>query len=399
MITFALGSLSATIVFPILAPLFLNDTPNSIIHFVPTSIRAILLGIFLASFPLGQFIFSPLMGEYADRRGRKNTYLFSMLLEALGYALCAVAINKGFLSLLFLGRFITGVAAGNMSVCLAALVDLSQSEKAKVKYFSYGSALIGMMFVLGPFLGGKLSDPTLSNLFSLSFPMWIGAVLAIVNFFILLFFFSETLDKAKQIPFDVMGALHNVQLAFRTEAIKDLYIIYFFFLFSWNMIYQFIPAILVEEFQSKSSIIGDISALMGVIWILGTLFISRLMHTKVNLKFLLLFFLTIFTFLSFFIPVPKTMLFFLIYTGFSVFLAGGMWPIFTGAISNAADQNIQGKVLGLSQSIQSLSMMLAPLIGGFFLQAHNRFPFTLSSISALIAAALLTKKKSKHFQL
>lgn len=397
LLTFAIASLSATIVFPILAPLFLSTSESIITKQIPESLRAILLGLFLASFPLAQFLFAPLVGEYADRRGRKGAYLITIALEVIGYFISAVAIHGRYLILLFIGRFITGLAAGNMSVCLATMVDLSPNKETKVRYFSYGSAVAGVMFVLGPFLGGKLSDPGLSSFFNLAFPMWVGGVLAIINFLVIWALFKETLQSEKREPFDPMMAIHNVQLAFKTRQVRDLYIIYFFFLFAWNMLYQFMPAVMVEEFASNSSSIGDVSALMGGVWIVGTLCMNFLLHRTHKKKAILLFSLLLFSFLTVFIPIPNDMKYFLIITGLAVFFAGGMWPVFTGAISNAADQSIQGKVLGLSSSIQSLSMMLAPLLGGFFLQAHTQVPFVIAAISALLGATLLTKTEPADF--
>ncbi len=398
MITFALASLSATIIFPILAPLFLDSGQSLIRENIPPNVRAILLGFFLASFPLAQLIFSPLCGEFSDKKGRKPVFLVTIALEIFGYALCAIAIMWHHLSIFFIGRFFTGLAAGNMTVCLATIVDLAENEKKKVRYFSYGSALAGVMFVLGPFIGGKLADKEISSFFNAAFPMWAGAILATLNLLIMAFLYKETLKEKCDKPFDPLGAFHNLQLAFRTQAVRDLYILYFFFLFSWNMLYQFLPAVLVQEFHSSTSVIGDVSALAGCIWIVGTILINLIARTKIEAKYIVLVSLLIFSFTSVFIPSPNTMRGFLITTGIAVFFAGGIWPLFTGAISNAADQKIQGKVLGLSQSIQSLAMMLAPLIGGFFLQAHSKIPFIVSSISALIAAGLLTKTRRAFFQ-
>jgi DHA1 family tetracycline resistance protein-like MFS transporter len=399
LITFAVSSLSATIVFPILAPLFLSKSEAIIRGDIPENIRAILLGLFLASFPLAQFIFSPLVGEYADRKGRKKAYLITLGLEVIGYFFSAIAISWHHLSVLFVGRFITGLAAGNMSVCLATLVDLSPDEKTKVRYFSYGSAVIGVMFVLGPFIGGKLSDPSISPWFNLAFPMWIGVLLSLLNFIILWSLFKETLDKEVKEPFDPIKALHNVQLAFRTKEVKDLYIIYFFFLFAWNMLYQFMPAILVQEFGFNSSRIGDVFAFMGAVWIVGTILMNFIVHSGVNSKYVLIFSLAIFALVTLFVLTPKTMTFFLLFVAIGVFFAGGVWPIFTGAISNAAEQSIQGKVLGLSSAIQSLSMMLAPLLGGFFLQVHSQIPFMISAAATLIAILLLFRTKRTHFKM
>ena len=397
MLTFAIASLSATIIFPILAPLFLDPEQALVRASVPGNIRAILLGFFLASFPFAQFIFSPMCGEFSDRKGRRPVFLVTLALEALGYFLCAIAIRWHHLSLFFFGRFVTGLAAGNMSVCLATIVDLSTSEKKKVRYFSYGSALAGVMFVLGPYIGGKFADKSISPLFSTAFPMWVGGALAILNFLVMALLFKETHTEKCDKPFDPIAAVHNVQLAFRTGAVRDLYILYFFFLFAWNMLYQFLPAVMVQEFKASASTIGDVSALAGCIWIIGTILINLIARTKLEAKYIVLVSLLIFSFVTVFIPDAYSMRGFLITTCVSVFFAGGIWPLFTGAISNAADQKIQGKVLGLSQSIQSLSMMLAPFIGGFFLQAHSRVPFVVSAISALLAAGLLTKTKRIYF--
>ena len=398
MLTFAIASLSATIIFPILAPLFLDPEQSIIRASVPDSIRSILLGFFLASFPFAQFLFSPLCGEFADRKGRKPVFIATLFLEVVGYVVCALAIVWHHLSLFFLGRFIAGLAAGNMSVCLATIVDLSENEKKKVRYFSYGSALAGVMFVLGPFIGGKLADNTIYPLFNPAFTMWVGAALAVLNLLVMTFMYKETLKEKCEKPFDPVGALHNVQLAFRTQAVKDLYVIYFFFLFGWNMLYQFLPALLVQEFKATTSVIGDVSALAGCVWIIGTILINFLARTRIEAKYIVLICLLFFSGTTVFIPIPYTMAGFLAVTGVAVFFAGGIWPLFTGAISNAADQKIQGKVLGLSQSVQSLAMMLAPFMGGFFLQAHSKVPFVIAGISLLLAAGLLTKTKRVYFQ-
>lgn len=390
LLTFAISSLGTTIVFPIFAPLFLSGSES-----IPASMRSILLGLFLTAYPLAQFIFSPLIGVFADRRGRKITFLITLLMETAGYALAALAIQWQHLSLLFIGRFITGIAAGNMSICLATLVDLSPNEKTRVKYFSYGSAIAGVMFVLGPFAGGKLSDSTISPFFTLSLPMWVGMGISFINFLIMLFLYKETSQERVTRTISPRKAIHNVQATLKSRRIKDLYLIYFFFLFAWNMIYQFMPAIMVEKFASKSPIIGDVSALLGAIWIIGTICMRLLLLTPLPLKYVLQGSLVIFALSTLLIPIPKELFLFLLITGIAVFFAGGMWPIFINAISYSAEPSRQGKVMGLSQSIQSFSTLLAPLIGGFLLQMQAKAPFALSTLSALIAVVLLARIHNK----
>ena len=390
-LTFAIANISATIVFPIFAPLFLKAQSSIIPSSTPDSLRIIYFGVFLAAFPAAQFFFAPLAGEYADRRGRKNAFLATLVLEALGYGVSALGIYFNQLLTLFLGRVITGLSAGNMSICLAALVDLSENEKQKVHYFSVGSIVIGAAFVFGPFLGGKLSDPTIYPLFTKSFPMFLGMLLALLNFFLMLFLFKETLKNKSHEPFDLFKSFHNLQLAFRTGQIKTLYLIYFFYLLAWNFLYQFVPAFLVKRFGATTSTIGNVSAVMGVVWVLGGIIFSQLSQQPKKRRRILLVGLLIYSFASYCIQIPRHLSHFYLITPFSVFFIGGMWPIFTSMISASAEQKIQGKILGLSQSIQSLTMMLAPLIGCIVVTHHISFIFALSSIFSLMAALLLTK--------
>ena len=389
-LTFIIDSLGGTIVFPILAPLFLSETQSVFTSAIPESLRMITLGLFLASFPLAQFLFSPILGDFADKAGRKKAFLVTIFLSIMGYFLSAWGIQFSHLSILFLGRFITGIAAGNMSICLASIVDLSPSEKVKSRYFSYGSIVAGSSFILGPFLGGKLSDSSLNPLFSPAFPMWLGGFFSIINLIVLFFTFEETL-KIKKYQFDPIKAVHNVQEILRTKKIKDLYIVYFFSLFAWNTIFQFFPALMLEQFHSTNSSIGNAAALMGGLWILGTISISSIMELKIHMKTLLLTTLLLFCASCFLILLSKGFFYFLLTVGAMVFFAGAMWPVFTTAISNSSDPSIQGKTLGFSQSVQSLSMMLAPLLGGFFIEAHSTIPFIISAISGLIAASFLIR--------
>jgi DHA1 family tetracycline resistance protein-like MFS transporter len=396
-ITFGISTLAATILFPVLAHIFLGPEGKYIMKGIPEHYRGIMLGLFLASFPLAQFLTGPLMGDYSDKKGRKGVFLLSVIIEAFGYFLCALSIHLGLLSLLFLGRIITGLAAGNTSVCLATIVDLSESDKQKVRYFGIGSAVIGLMFVLGPLMGGQLSSIFKDPVLTLAMPMWIGAACAIFNIFVLIFFFTETKTTFCEHPFDVFGSIHNIQQAFRIGQVRDLYLMYFFFLFGWNMIYQFLPAFLVGNFHMDILTVGIFGAAFGCIWIVGTLIMQKISSHVKNMQKLVFFSLVCISIAVIVAAFATQIYSFSIGIGLVVLFSGGIWPIFTAAISKSAEQSMQGKILALSQSIQSFSMMLAPLIGGFFLHKHGAMPFVLTAISSLFAAGVLLRSSKRVF--
>jgi len=84
---------------------------------------------------------------------------------------------------------------------------------------------------------------------------------------------------------------------------------------------------------------------------------------------------------------------FTIALGIAVFFASFSWPICAGAISSAAKGSIQGKVMGMSQSMQSLAMLIAPILGGPALSAHMGLSFSLAVVFSLIYGLLLLRAK------
>ncbi len=387
--TFFVDNLGATIIFPIFAPLFLNPEDGLFSSSMAYNLKAALLGIFLGAYPLGQFIFAPLIGEFADRYGRKLAFLITTAGTLLGFVLCAWSIMEKWIALLFISRLLMGVCAGNLSICLSALADLSDCNKTKIKYFSWGSIVAGVTFVLGPFIGGKLSDPTVHASFTPDFPIWIGAIITAVNLIFLAFAFVETIKEKCVEKFDFIKGFRNVKLALKTPSIKKLYLIYFFYLLSWNMLFQFIPAFLVANFSAHNSTIGDISAIMGFCWILGSIILSKILLHRVKNKTLLVFSALAFAALVVTAIFPRELLTFVIVIGATVVIASFSWPLCAGAISNAADSVMQGKIFGLSQSIQSLAMMIAPVVMGPFLSKHSGIPFFISAGVSLLFGGIV----------
>ncbi len=387
--TFAVDNLGATIVFPIFAPLFLDPGEGLLTHPLAQGVRATLLGFFLAAFPLSQLFFSPILGDYSDHAGRRRALVVTTIMTFMGYLIAALSIQYHDLYFLFLSRLLMGIGAGNLSICMSSLSDISDDSKQKKQYFSLGSAIAGVTFVLGPLIGGKLSDKTLSNSFHPSFPMWVGAMLSAINLLFVIFAFQETIHKKTEQKFDLFKGLKNVAGVLRLKNVRNLFLVYLLYLLAWNIFFQFLPAYLVEHFKFMSSTIGDICALMGVFWIIGTGLIYKFLHTHIPERWFLFYSLLAFALGCFVLPFISQVFPFIICIGICTTISGVIWPLCTGAISDAADARMQGKVLGISQSVLSVAMVLAAIIGGVFLDISVVFPF-FSGALFLIIAGLLT---------
>jgi len=383
--TFFVDNLCWSIVFPLFAPYFLD--PNNVLFSLDVSqeTRTTILSFFLMAFSLGQFLGAPVLGEYADRSGRKKALLLSVFFTLLGLGITAWSMGAHVLWLLFVGRLITGLFASNMSVCLAAVSDLSETEKVKVRNFGFLSVLAGLSFILGAFLGGKLSDSSISPLFTPNFPLWVAAVLTILNLLFIAFGLKETGTIDPSVKFELMESFRNVKSALQTEKIKRVYFLYFLFLFSWTILFQFTPVLVVSRFEFTSSDIGDLALYMGLCWALGASYLSKILLRYFSSLRVLEGCLCLFSLLSFLLIFPNQIAVFLPIVGLCVVIGGLAWPLCTHLISSMAPKQIVGKILGMSQSVQSFAMTIAPLIGGMVSQGSVRFPFLVGGLSGLIA--------------
>lgn len=387
-LTFFVDNLSWAIVFPIFAPYFLDANNLLFSPNIPAATRMTILGFFLMAFSLGQFLGAPVMGEYADRHGRKKALGIGVLCTFIGLILSAWSMQMGNLYLLFASRLITGIFASSTSICLSCVSDLSDNEKTKGKYFGYLAMIAGVAFVFGAFASGKLSDPSISPSFSVSFPIWLAAGLTFVNFLFVLTGFRETSVIHSFAQFHLLQSFHHIKVALQTENIKKVYVIYFLFLVAWTIIFQFISVLTVEKFRFTTSHIGDMAFFMGVCWAVGSGYINKMLVHRFHSKHVLEFCLVGFTIFCAMVTIPNHVWGVISILGICVIFGGIAWPICTSLISNTAPPQMQGKILGLSQSIQSFAMTVATIIGGLAFHISLSLPFLVAAAVSLSAAAI-----------
>jgi len=387
-LTFFVDNLSWAVVFPIFAPYFIDVNNVLFGPDITSGTRTMILGFFLMAFSLGQFLGAPLIGEYADKHGRKKALAISVFFTLIGLSLSAYSMQINNLFCLFIGRLITGIFASSTAVCLSCISDLSEDEKSKGKNFGYLSMLAGLAFVLGAFLGGKLSDKSINLAFSANLPIWIASGLTLLNLLFVLFGFRETSIIDPNVKFHFLESFHNIKIALRTEKIKRIYTVYFLFLFAWTILFQFIPVLTVEKFSYTNSNTGDLALFMGVCWVIGSGYLNKFFVQRFNPMRILEFCLIGFAVSCALVIVPKHIYGVIGIVGVCVVLGGLAWPICTSLISNTSPKEMQGKALGLSQSVQSFAMALGPAIGGVAFQSSLRLPFLIAAGTAMVAVLI-----------
>ena len=183
-ITIVLDALAIGIVIPVMPQLIgsvghlrLDDTSNYV-------------GIFGSSWALMQLIASPVQGALSDCYGRRPVILVSNCGMGLNYVLMALAPN---LSVLWIGRLISGACAGSVPAAMAYLADVTPAERRAASFGLIGAAF-SVGFMVGPALGGLIGA------LGPRAPFWAAATLSLVNFLYGTFVLPESLPRDRRAP-------------------------------------------------------------------------------------------------------------------------------------------------------------------------------------------------------
>lgn len=148
------------------------------------------MGLFVTTWALMQFFFSPILGMLSDRYGRRPVILLSNFGLGLDYVVMALAPTIGWL---FLGRIASGICSSSMPTATAYISDVTPPEK-RAKAFGIFGAAFGVGFVLGPAIGGWLGA------MSARLPFWVAAGLSLLNAMYGFFVLPESLAKENRQP-------------------------------------------------------------------------------------------------------------------------------------------------------------------------------------------------------
>ncbi|MBU0757338.1 MAG: MFS transporter [Nanoarchaeota archaeon] len=375
------------IVIPVLSVVMLDPKLGMFALGTLQSTKEITLGFLIASYPFAQFFGAPIIGAYSDRIGRKKALLISFFGSCVGYVLFGYGLLIHHIPLLFISRIIDGFTGGNISVAMSAIADIS-TKKTKVANFGLIGAAFGMGLVFGPFIGGKLSDPLIHPLFNHATPFWFAAMLVIVNMFLIIFLFKETLHTKIRYKISLTTGFKNIAKAMKLENLRIMFIVVFLLFFGFNFFTQFFSVYLIEKFSFTSSQIGDFYGFLGIWIVLTQGIVTRPVAKRFSSSKILsvsIFMLSI-ALICLLIPKESRILYFII--PFVALSNGLIRPNSTAIISDMATEDSQGEILGITASVQALAMTIPPIISGFLVALHLTYPIIIASLLTAVAGVV-----------
>ena len=340
-------------------------------------------GILATSFAVMQFLFGPTIGSLSDRFGRRPILLISLLVMAVDYLVMAVA---GSIWLLLVTRIVGGVAAATPATAAAFIADISPPEK-KSQNFGLIGAAFGVGFVLGPIIGGLLSE------FGHRAPFYAAATLATLNLILGLFVLPETVTDRIRRPFDLRRA--NPFGAFRAigrlPGVTRLLLLFFLYEFAFIVYPATWAFFTAERFGWSPGMIGLSLGSFGIAMAIVQGGLIRWIIPRLGERNTILYGFA-FNFAAFlFLTLNENGLLTLLFTPVTA-LGAVVTPALQGMMSRTAADNQQGELQGVIASSKSVAMIAAPLVmtqvfWAFTAPDHVYFPGAPFGLSALLMLA------------
>lgn len=365
-ITILVDMLGIGVLIPIIPQLFTNPTSP---HYIAASVSYgdgyFLVGLLLALYSVGMFLAAPIFGELSDRYGRKKMLSYALVGGAFSYALFALGIVFQNIPLMLLSRLLGGLSAGNIGVAQAIISDITPPAKRAARFGIIGAAF-GIGFILGPSIGGVLSDPHGLGAFGASTPFWFAAILASINVFWVLFVLPETNKRTAHPPktFSLLRSFTNIAHALRPSSRRALYGVNFLFQSGFTFYTAFLGVLLVYRFDMSEVDIGTYFSYSGVFTVITQGFLTRLAATRFTEKQILSTSIPVVSFAILAVALAPTKLSLYFIAPFFAVALGLTMANLTAAISRRAGDGVQGEVLGINSSVSALAQAFPPLLGG-----------------------------------
>lgn len=367
--------------------------------------------LMFSAYSLGQFFAEPFWGRLSDRIGRKPVLLITLLANALGYLALAFVPN---IWLAIAVRLFTGLGAGNISTVQGYVADVTPPAERAGRMGMIGAAF-GLGFIVGPGLGGLLTQPQLGHL-GYQLPIFTAAGLAALAALGVVVFLKESRAKADPAvarPAFLAG-LHDARanpVVSRVLLVTLIYMAGFSAMesvfglwaesrYAWGarevglsfMIVGIVSALNQGVFTGKlARRFGETNVLAGGMLLFGTSLIAQVLAP---VPWFPAFSLDLGAFA---LPIVKGWIIPII----MAFGACGMslaMPNISAMISRSTPPDRQGAMLGLNMASGSIARIFGPMIAGaLFSGLGHDWPFLVGA-ALTVPAAIMALNAGRAFK-
>jgi DHA1 family tetracycline resistance protein-like MFS transporter len=371
----------------IVLPLF----PFLLGKYVSASNIAPVLSVLVAVYAISQFFAAPIFGALSDRYGRKPILLVSLLGSIIGYIFLGVG---GALWVLFLGRILDGLTAGDQSSLFAYVTDNTEPEE-RGKWFGYMGGAIGLGFMIGPAIGGLLGSA------SITLPFFVTAGITAFAMLCVYLFLPESLPvekRTKHLSLQSFNTFTHFKEVFSMKEARALIMMGAFFYVGLN-IWQFNATIFFKDvFKWGPSFVGLIFVFVGICDILSRVVVLPTLLKIWNdriVGIIGLCGLALGLGLLVLSAHVTSAVLIIIAIACIVFGEGLFDPSYNARLSLSVDESKQGLLQGTNQSLQALYHVIVPLgAAAIYTHSHGGV-FGVAAVFMVFGLIMFTKLKTR----
>lgn len=354
----------------------------------------LVVGTLTASYAACQLFSGPVLGRISDRLGRKPTLLASQIGTFAGFLVLGSAHS---LWMLFLGRIIDGLTAGNLTIAQAYITDVTKPEE-RTRAFGFIGISFGMGFLLGPAISGFLA-----HRFGYSAPAFGAAGLSALSILV-------TATMLRPPPAHDAGAvpaapgpspapppagMRTLDLGryLRRPVVRHRLLTFFAYTLGFSTMIGGLALFLERRFSLDVEHVGYVFALSGLVGALiqGGL-IGRLVKRLGEDRLAQLGFLTLIVGngLMGLVPTLPLLLGLVVIGAFGTSVTR---PCLTTLITKSVDRDEQGGALGTSQSFASIAQIIGPIIAGWLIERRMLTTYGLAAAFFSVVGIGLSLRK------
>lgn len=319
------------------------------------------VGLLVAVYAAAQMISAPLWGRLSDRIGRRPVLLISIIGAFLIFLILGFANS---LWVLFASRILAGIFGGNISVAQAYISDVTD-QKNRARGLGLIGAAFGLGFIIGPALGGILSQ------WGFSLPSFIAAGVSLINFLLVLTWLPESLTQERRSA--MMGENRTPMTftamlsALKRPLVGPLLHTRFLYALAFSLFQSIFTLYVVNRFQLDARNSGYILAYVGFLAALTQgLAVGKVTARYHDRQIIFVGMLVMAFGLAAWGLAPSIPV--LLIALIPIAVAGGILnTVINSALSKSVQPAEVGGTLGLSASLESLSRVISPTLGGIVL--------------------------------
>lgn len=361
---------------------------------------ATLVGFMIAANAAAQFIASPVVGHLSDRFGRRPLIIVSIIGTMVSFLLLGFAepigrfLANSFLSIkngqeivtfaagwtifmLFFCRILDGVSGGNISLARAYVSDITDEEN-RAKGLGLIGAAFGLGFVIGPAIGGTVSNwavaADLVNGWGLSrfaAPAFAAVLFSLINLIGVIVWLPESLPRdrrvANQEQRDNESRVSSWHKLFAYPQLRSLLIMRFVFSLALTMLMANFALYTKYGLNVSDQKTSYLITYAGVLLILVQAFGVGWITARIKENKIVVMGLIIVSSAMFGLSLVSNLVLVIILL-MPLAVAGGIVnTILNSLISKSVSSSEVGAALGAATSAESLTWIIAPILGGLFI--------------------------------